>query len=118
MNRYNIVKGLVPASEQLDSRNQSYVSAHMQQYQTNKPVTEMNRDEIFEHTLEMIIGLDIVFHSNFCILDYQSNVSRFIKLVHNNIDNVIDVHAPNLPINMNSDKCPAFGFDHYDTLTI
>lgn len=118
MNRYNIVNGLIPASQQNDSRNQPYVSSHMSQYQTNKPVTEMNPDEIFEHTLEMIIGLDIVFHSKFCILDYQSNVSRFIKLAHNNMDNVIDVYAPDIPINMNSNKCPAFGFDHYDTLTI
>jgi hypothetical protein len=71
-----------------------------------KKVIDMNPDEIYEHALEMIIGLDIVNHSKYCILDYQSNVSRFIKLSHSNNDNVIDINGNNM--DMNRYACPAF----------
>jgi len=55
----------------------------------------MNKDEIYKHTLEMIIGIDIVVKSNICICDLQSNVARFIKLAHNNPQNVFDIINPN-----------------------
>lgn len=75
-----------------------------------KPISEYNSEEIYEHTLEMLIGIDIVLYSKYCILDYQSNVSRFIKLAHNNPNNVINVLEPNNDINYNKIVCPAYSF--------
>lgn len=115
MNRYNLVHGLEPESKKENGKNYEYVSTNIENYLQNKPVTEMNPDEIYKHTTEMIIGLDIVFCSNMCVLDYQSNVSRFIKLAHNNINNVIDVYNSNT-LDMEQTKCPAYdtyGFENY-----
>lgn len=75
-----------------------------------KSVFEMNSHEIYDHTMDMLIGLDIVFHSKCCILDYQSNVSRFIKLKHENPNNVFDVEGYEL----NKNFCPAFPESVYD----
>jgi hypothetical protein len=56
----------------------------------------------------MIIGIDICSKSNICICDYQSNVSRFIKLFHNNPNNVYDII--NEDIDYNKIQNPAYGF--------
>jgi len=55
----------------------------------------------------MIIGLDIVFNSNICVTEYQSNVSRFIKLAHKNFDNVYNIMDPNNDIDINKKICLA-----------
>jgi len=72
----------------------------------NKSVEDMNNEEIKQHTLDMIIGIDIVKNSDYCILDYQSNVSRFIKLFHNNPKNVINIMDVNNDIDYNKKICP------------
>jgi len=56
----------------------------------------------------MIIGIDFCLKSNICVCDYQSNVSRFIKLAHSNPVHVYDVL--NQEIDYNKLICPAFGF--------
>jgi hypothetical protein len=66
--------------------------------------------EIRSHTIELLSGVDIVCKSNICITDYQSNVSRFIKLYHTNSSNVYDVSNPDLDIDYNKIICPTFGF--------
>lgn len=76
---------------------------------TGKMVAELNTEEIYKHTLDMIIGVDILLNSNICVCDYQSNVSRFIKLAHVNPNNVHDVMNPNEDIDMNRIECPSFG---------
>jgi len=76
---------------------------------TSKIVTELNPDEMYKHTLDMLIGVDILLNSNICICDYQSNVSRFVKLAHNNPNNVHDVMNPTEDIDMNRIECPSFG---------
>lgn len=73
-----------------------------------KSVNEMNKDEIYKHTLDMIIGVDIVLHSNICILDNQSNVSRFISIAHDNITNVFDIRYPDSNYDMNKTINPTF----------
>ena len=74
-----------------------------------KPVNEMNSDEIYQHTMDMIVGVDIVLHSKICILDNQSNVSRFISISHDNIENVFDIRCPDSNYNMEKTLNPAFG---------
>ena len=79
-----------------------------QLHTTTKLVTEKTPDEIYKHTLDMLIGIDILRNSNICVCDYQSNVSRFIKLSHNNPSNVYDAMYFT-EIDYNRIECPAFG---------
>lgn len=75
----------------------------------------MTPTEIYNHTINIIIGIDIVLHSNICITDFQSNVSRFIKLAHLNDSNVFDVLNPKCEIDYNHCLCPAFDFFYQNT---
>jgi hypothetical protein len=75
----------------------------------NKSVDEMNHDEKYKHTMDMIIGVDILRKSNICVTDFQSNVARFVKLAHNNSDNVFDVLSNN-NIDYTKKICPAYSF--------
>jgi hypothetical protein len=74
----------------------------------SKSIDNFNSDEIKLHTLTMLIGINILLESEYCILDYQSNVSRFIKLSHKNINSVYDVNEFNVDINKY--LCPAYCF--------
>lgn len=67
-----------------------YISANLNNYATAKSVFEYSPAEIYEHTLDMICGVDFVLNSRTCVLDMQSNVSRFIRLFRDD-DRVIDV---------------------------
>ena len=58
----------------------------------------------------MLVGIDIVLHSNICITDYQSNVARFIKLAHTNPKNVYDVTQPDFNLDNNKVIMPSYGF--------
>jgi hypothetical protein len=71
----------------------------------------MNNEEIYNHTLEMLIGIDIVLKSNIVVTDYSSNVARFIKLKHSNSDNVYDVISKSNNIDYNKMICPSRGFN-------
>ena len=98
-------------------RNIDYMNSINDYAYSCKPVTEMNSDEIYRHTIDMIVGIDIVLNSKYCILDYQSNVSRFIKLAHPLYENVIDIEGNNLFL----DKfiCPSregSAYEDFDTL--
>jgi hypothetical protein len=90
--------------------NKEYVSSILDKIDKTKAVEDMNKDEIYKHTLDMIIGIDILINSNICISDYQSNVGRFIKLAHKNRNNVYNVLDPNNDINYDTKKCPAHSF--------
>ncbi len=101
--------GVLVSNLQLTAANpeqQEYVN----KLKNVKPVSEYNSSEIYEHVFEMISGIDIVLHSKYCITDYQSNVARFIKLAHQNSNNVINVMDPDNDINYNNYSCPAFSF--------
>lgn len=49
-------------------------------YEYTKPVSQMNKDEIYEHTKRMLIGIELVRNAISVVTDYESNVGRFIKL--------------------------------------
>ena len=105
---HNLTNGLEKAIYSNED-NKEYLSTVMEDLRNAKPVNQMDSPEIYQHTMEMIIGIDIVLGSQLCVCDYQSNVSRFIKLAHPTSSSVYDVLNPDLDIDMNQTLCPAFG---------
>ena len=106
------IKGMLVAKLDINTihaKNIDYFLSIKKDLQNTKIISEMNKIEIYQHTIDMIIGLDIVLHSNFCITDYQSNVSRFIKLAHNNFHNVYTIEYNY--INLNDINCPSYLFN-------
>ena len=91
-----------------DKPNNEYFKSISEELKKTKPVCNMNSEEKFQHTLELLIGIDIVLHSKYCILDNQSNVSRFISITHDNIKNVFDIRYPNENYDMNRTRSPAY----------
>ena len=78
----------------------------------SKTITEMTPDEIYEHTIELITSVDICINSKFCVCDYKSNVSRFIKVAHKNIMNVFDVLDGDTLFNLEDYRTISLGFDN------
>lgn len=89
-------------------KNSEYLSTIKDKLNNSKTVEEMNHDEKYKHVIDMIVGVDIVCNSNICVTDYQSNVARFIKLNHNNSENVYDIY--NSSIDYNKKICPSYSF--------
>ena len=92
------------------SKDTDYIKKNKEALLATKSVDEMNPSEIYDHTLTMIAGLELVCKSNICILDYESNVGRFIKLFHNNPANVFNLLDPTNDIDYKKMICPAFSF--------
>lgn len=88
--------------------NADYINSVKDTLQKTLSVHCMNPEQKYQHTIDMIVGIDIVLHSEYCILDYQSNVSRFIKLAHKNYDHVFDVTG--VDVDLNKQICPAYSF--------
>lgn len=93
-----------------DSINREYVDKVIDKINESKSVVEMNSDEKYNHTIDLLIDVDILINSNICVLDYQSNISRFVKLAHNNSENVYDILNPNSDIDYEKKVCPAYSF--------
>jgi len=70
----------------------------------NKIIFDMNKEEIREHMIAFLVGVDIVLHSKLCVTDYSSNVGKFIKLW--NGDSVIHVFGEDM--DLNKIGCPAY----------
>lgn len=83
---------------------------YMEKIKTNlsKPIAEMNPQEKFEHTLELLISVDICNHSKVTVCDFESNVSRFIKLAHDDFNAVIDINGDDKIINLDTKVCMGF----------
>lgn len=92
------------------TENSDYLSQNLDKLNKTKTVEDMNSDEIYKHTIDMIVGVDIVINSNICITDFQSNVSRFIKLAHNNPKNVYNVLNINEDIDYTKIQNPSYSF--------
>ena len=63
-------------------KNQIYLRENLESLQKCKPLEMQTPDEIYQHTMDMLIGIDMIFHGRVCVTDYQSNITRFIKLGH------------------------------------
>jgi hypothetical protein len=92
------------------NKNKEYLDKIKNQLINSKSVEDMDNNEKYKHVITMIIGIDICSKSNICICDYQSNVSRFIKLFHINPNNVYDILNPEKDIDYNKLQNPAYGF--------
>lgn len=77
----------------------------------SKPISDMNPQEKYDHTMELLTSVDICINSKYCVCDYKSNVSRFIKIAHNDFNHVFDVNNIDTKISLDSKLCPAFDFD-------
>lgn len=89
--------------------NINYVNSN-DNLKINYSVDKMNNLEIYHHTIDMIVGIDLVLKSNICVTDYSSNVARFIKLAHNNSNNVFNINDIDNDIDYNKYLCPSYGF--------
>ena len=76
----------------------------------SKPISEMSPDEKYAHTIELITSVDICITSKYCICDYKSNVSRFIKIAHKNVMNVFDVFDGDTMFKLENYKSLSYGF--------
>ena len=103
----NILNNVVNSE---NSENKKYLTTIIDKLNNTKAVEDMNDSEIYKHTIDMIIGIDIILTSNICITDYQSNVSRFIKLTHKYPENVYDIMSSSNNINYEKKVCPAYSF--------
>lgn len=92
------------------STNKYYISTVIDNLRSKIPIDQLNDEELYKHTTDMLIGIQIVLESNIVVCDYSSNVSRFIKLAHKNSDNVFELNNPDNDINWNRTICPAFCF--------
>jgi hypothetical protein len=88
--------------------NIDYVEKITDNLHQTKPVNKMNSEEIYRHTLDMLVGVDICLYSKYCILDNQSNVARFISVAHNDHTKLFDIRYPNENIVMEWTMCPAY----------
>lgn len=72
----------------------------------SKNIIDMNIDERRAHTLELLTSVDICCNAKICICDYDSNVSRFIKISH--WDHVFDVSGKDSKLSRELIKCPGW----------
>lgn len=77
---------------------------------SEKEIQSMNPNDIYNHTIDLIVNVDILLNSNICVCDYSSNVARFIKLAHNNSNNVYDIINQETDIDYQKKICPSFEF--------
>jgi hypothetical protein len=95
-------------------KNNSYANKeYLETIKSNlsKPISEMTPEEKYAHTIELITSVDICINSKYCVCDYKSNVSRFIKVAHKNVMNVFDVLNGDTLFDLESYKTIGFDFD-------
>ena len=77
-----------------NAHNKEYLATVKPILDKTKPIEQYTPDEIKQHTTDLLVGVDLVLKSKFCVLDYQSNVSRFIMIAHNDYTKAFDVRYP------------------------
>jgi hypothetical protein len=100
--------GVHTKGSELSKENDIYIK---NQDVNTKPIIQYNNEEIFDHTVEMLIGLEICKHSRFLALDMQSNVSRYLLLTHDKIENVLDMQNTSIDFNKPI-LCPSIGIKY------
>jgi len=92
----------------LSQENDTYLK-NLMSLPKKKSVNQYNSEEMKEHVEEMLIGLEICLYSRYLVLDYQSNVTRYLVVNHNNPSNVINVGNEIIDYNVTM-RCPTYGF--------
>ena len=90
-------------------------------HKLSKPIADMSTDERYTHVMELLSGVDICLNAKVVICDYNSNVSRFIKVAHPNFDAIFDINSKNGETIKRTDKlCLGYDFDnnYYQNLAI
>jgi len=73
-----------------------------------KSVNQYHAAEMREHVEEMLIGLEICLYSRNLVIDYQSNVTRYLVVNHpNNTINIGNEETVRFDVPM---RCPTYGF--------
>lgn len=84
--------------------NQPYIEKIRSMNVQNKLVFDLNKEEMLDHMIRFLVGVDLLNQSSICVTDYSSNVAKFLKLWKG--DKVIDVL--NTEYDLNTVKCPAY----------
>ena len=92
----------------LSEQNDTYLK-NLTSLPKKKSVNQYNSEEMKEHVEEMLIGLEICLHSRYLVLDYQSNVTRYLVVNHNNPSNVINIHNEIIDFSVPM-RSPTYGF--------
>ena len=87
-------------------KNEEYVEKVRTRLHQTTEIVNMSNEQIKEHTMEMLMSLDITLSSKVCVTDFQSNVARFIKLAHHNYDAVFEVTG--IEMDLNKKICPSY----------
>jgi len=75
-----------------------------------KQVNEYTSEEMKEHVEELLMAVEISRRSRYLVTDFQSNISRYLYVTHNNPENVITVRNEEKPNFNTIMKCPMYGF--------
>lgn len=102
----NYYRDLMLDENRIKSGNENKQYLNKIKNNLSKNIIDMNIDERRAHTLELLTSVDICCNARICICDYDSNVSRFIKLSH--WDNVFDVSDKDNNLSKQLIKCPAW----------
>jgi hypothetical protein len=94
-------------------QNQAYLRTNQENLKAFIPLEMQTPAEIREHTTDMLIGIDFLLKSKVCVTDYLSNVTRFIKFAHPNIDAVYDILRRTNKLDMHIVGCPGYGMNFY-----
>ena len=93
--------------------NQPYIDKIRDMNVQNKIIFDLDKEEMLEHMITFLIGVDIVLQSNICVTDYSSNVARFIKLwkgelVYTALQDGSQYHEAGKELDIDMIKCPAY----------
>ena len=94
-------------------QNQAYLRTNQENLKAFIPLEMQTPEQVREHTTDMLIGIDFLLKSKVCVTDYLSNVTRFIKFAHTNIDAVYDILRRTNKLDMHIIGCPAYGMNFY-----
>jgi len=86
------------------NENQPYINKIHDMNVQNKIIFDLDKEEMLDHMVTFLVGLDIVLQSNICVTDWSSNVARFIKLWKG--DTVIN--SIGKPLDLNMMRCPSY----------
>lgn len=95
------------------AQNQAYLRENRENLKAFLPLEMQTPEQVREHTEDMLIGIDFLLKSKVCVTDYLSNVTRFIKFAHPNIDAVYDIIRRSNELDMRLVACPGYGMNFY-----
>lgn len=95
------------------SENQPYIDKIRDMNVQNKIIFDLDRDEMLDHMLTFLVGVDIVLQSRICVTEYSSNVGRFIKLwkgdsVYTAYKDKCQYHEAGKELDLEMVRCPSY----------